>query len=267
MRYTSFLLLPIVLTVLSACQASLPPQAPPVPPVSADQGLNCPTDSEEARLAYNRGVDRTDQANPEEAIQAFRQALALDPMYCDAMVSLGHLLRRQGQSDEAIIWYQRAIEIFPHDPLVRNKLATAYRRQGNFQAAIAEHQWMIRMYADDPEGHFGLGIDYLQMDDCRRALKPLEAAERLYSRNASPLVVDARHALGVAAYKLKDFKKSRYYFEQIYDRFQEDAAVNYALGLCHVFEGQDLDAARKYLRKARQLGATIPAELEREVDL
>lgn len=272
MHYQLLILLSIVLTILSGCQGGLSHQAPAAAPQPATiqnvgQSLHCPTDSEEARLSYNRGMDRANQGDRAEAIQALGKAIALDPAYCDAMVNLGHLLRRQGRLDEAIVWYRKSIEIFPDNPAAHNNLASVYRRQGNFEQAIAEHQWVIRRHADDPEGHFGLGIDYLQMDDYRQALKPLKQAEKLYAHNASPLVIDARHALGVAFYKLQEFEQSRHYFEQIYDRFQDDPGVNYALGLCYAFEGKQLDEARKYLKKAQQLGIEIPDEVERQVDL
>jgi len=83
MHFKALILLPIVLTVLSACQTSsshLSPSASPQPLQNADTSIYCPIESEEARLVYNRGMDRVNQGDPEEAVQALRQAIALDPI-------------------------------------------------------------------------------------------------------------------------------------------------------------------------------------------
>ena len=50
-----------------------------------------------------------------EAIDAFRQAIALQPRFAEAYCNLGNLLLRQGAFDEAIAAYQEAIALKPDD--------------------------------------------------------------------------------------------------------------------------------------------------------
>jgi tetratricopeptide (TPR) repeat protein len=271
-RYKSLVLLAIVLFVLSSYTGRLPHPSQSASPQQEnirvfDQPVYCPTQNEEARLLYNRGLELTSQGNLEAAIQAYRKATELDPIYCDAMDNLGQLFRRLGKLDEAISWYKRSVEVLPNNAVAHQNLAIVYRLQGKLDEAISEHQWLTRIDADDPEGYYGLGTDYLEMNELQLALEHLKRAEQLYAKRSSPLIVDTRHALGVTYYKLKDLGKTRYYFEQIYDQERNDPGVNYTLGLCYFFEAKDLNEARKYLKRAQELGVKIPAELVQKLNL
>jgi len=83
----------------------------------------------------------------------------------------------------------------------------------------------------------------------------------LYRRNASPLLSDAYYLLAVAYYTIAECPKSREYLEIIYPEVKENPNANLLLGICYLEPPQqDTGKARQYLEKARQLGATIPAE-------
>ena len=48
--------------------------------------------------------------SPQEAERRFRQALALDPLYPEALNNLGNALQQQGQLADAVAAYDRAVE-------------------------------------------------------------------------------------------------------------------------------------------------------------
>jgi tetratricopeptide (TPR) repeat protein len=64
------------------------------------------------------------------AIAAYRQALALDPSYTDALHGLAEALAQKGEVDEAISVAHRITEIDPDDVLARTSLSRLYLRKG-----------------------------------------------------------------------------------------------------------------------------------------
>jgi Flp pilus assembly protein TadD len=229
-------------------------------------GVFCPTKNEEAKALYNTGVDLGKADQLEKAAQAYLKAIELDGNYCDAMDNLGQLLRRQGKLDEAVYWYRRSIGVFPNNPAAHGNLAVAYHYQGKMDEAISEYQILLKMNPDDPEGYYGLGTVYSEKGELNLAAQNFLRAEQLYSKLNSPLIADAKNALGMTYYRLRDYGKSRGYLEQIYTQKHDNRQVNYVLGLCHLREG-NITQARVFLKRAQELGIKIPPGVKAEAGL
>ncbi len=221
----------------------------------------CPTRNDAARLCYNKGLTLAGEGNLDEAVKEYTKAINLDANYCDAMDNLGQALRQQGKLDEAIYWYKRSIGILPENTAAHTNLAVAYLYQGKKDAAVSEYQVLLKMNPRDPEGYYGLGNVYLNFKDFSTAAKNFQKAEQLYLELNSPLVSDVHYALGVTYYRMKEYGKSIEYLERSYGSKQNDPRVNYILGLSYLERGNDLARARKYLKRAQELGAKVPAEV------
>jgi tetratricopeptide (TPR) repeat protein len=223
--------------------------------------LFCSTHSDRAAQFYDDALSSERKGKPEDAERLYRQAIELDPAFCDAMDNLGRLLRSQGKLDEAISWYRRSLEILPGNTVARMNLGLAYNLQGKFAEAVAEYETLVRTAPDDPEGSFGLGVCYLDMQRPAEAIPQFEKAEDLYARQSSALVVDARYFLGVSHYGLGECDKARGYFEEVLPSMPDSASTNYYLGLCHLCPGaEDIELARRFLKRAQSLGYDVPAE-------
>ena len=57
---------------------------------------------------------------PDEAQDAYRRALALDPTHADAHVNLGRLLQERGRLEEAVLQYARRFVSYPARPAAFN---------------------------------------------------------------------------------------------------------------------------------------------------
>ena len=224
------------------------------------ESVLCPTRNEAARQSYNKGLELADEGNPDEAVKEYAKAIDLDANYCDAMDNLGQLLRQQGKLDEAIYWYKRSIGVLPANRAARTNLAVAYVHQGKKDAAISEYRILLKMNPLDPEGYYGLETVYLTFKDPGAAAEQFKKAEQHYIDLNSPLVSDAHYALGLTYYEMKEYGKSIDYLERSYSRKQNDPRVDYILGLSYL-EAGNLDRARKYLRRAQELGAKVPQEV------
>jgi len=194
----------------------------------------CPTTNEEARKFYNDALEFERQGKDDEAAAGYLKAIEKDPQYCDAMDNIGQLFRRKGDIDQAISWYKRSLVVKPDNVVAHQDLAVAYRVQGDTVKTLSEYQWLVTNNPNNPEGYYGLGMTYLDLRQTSAAIKALERAAELYQAGSSPYLGDAL----------------------------------YLLGLCYLDPSmRDSGKARNYLMKARQLGATVPPELIREMDM
>src|SRR5260370_502192 len=73
---------------------------------------------------YERGCD-LDEVAPDEARDAYRRALELDPDHADAHVNLGRLLHEAGDARAAAEHYRRAIELTPANVIALFNLGVA----------------------------------------------------------------------------------------------------------------------------------------------
>jgi len=83
----------------------------------------------DAAIAEQRRIARicNDQKNYTEAIGCFHQIIALDPADVDAYESLGDLLMRQHEYDQAVRLYKRLVRLRPNDERVEALQVAAER--------------------------------------------------------------------------------------------------------------------------------------------
>jgi tetratricopeptide (TPR) repeat protein len=114
-----------------------------------DGGVNAPRLSPEKRSVtlasmsrkdelYDRAVDFVAEGNLPDAIQSYREALALDPSFTDALHGLAMAYADQGMFDEAIEHGKRLVELTPDDTLAHTSLSMFYQRKGMIAEAEAE---------------------------------------------------------------------------------------------------------------------------------
>lgn len=84
---------------------------------------------------YGRAVDLVAEGNPEAAVEAYRQALALDDDYADAWEGLSMALADLERWEEAIAAAHRVVELVPDDQLPYTNLSRIYQRAGDVPKA------------------------------------------------------------------------------------------------------------------------------------
>jgi Tetratricopeptide repeat/Glycosyltransferase family 9 (heptosyltransferase) len=102
---------------------------------------------------YNLGNSLADNRQLDEAVTAYRQAIALRPDYLQAVANLGNALTRLGRYHEAIEIYERAIAINPDHPFAHFNMATVLLTLGNFERGWAEHEWRIKAAGSPTDWH------------------------------------------------------------------------------------------------------------------
>ncbi len=85
---------------------------------------------------YNLGIVLGEQGKTDQAIDHYRDAIALRPDYAEAHYNLGRLLVEQGHADEAIEHYEKTVEINPADSEAENNLGVTLFGIGRVDDAI-----------------------------------------------------------------------------------------------------------------------------------
>ena len=92
--------------------------------------------SGDARLHYATGVCLDELGRPDEALQRYDAALALEPNFEDALHNRGLLLARTDRLEQAEINYRRYVALMPLSPRAQGGLADVLIALGRFSDAL-----------------------------------------------------------------------------------------------------------------------------------
>ena len=128
-----------------------------------------------------------------EAEALYRQILAVQPQYADALHLLGVIAHQVGQQQAAIELIDKAIALNPGDAAACSNLGEAYRVLGRMDEAIAAYRRALQLNPNQPEALSNLGnvlrsVGRLEeaIEACRCAidLRPAYAEAHLNLANA-----------------------------------------------------------------------------------
>ncbi len=127
---------------------------------------------------YERGCDLESTA-PDEAAEAYRRALAIDPDHAGAHVNLGRLLHAAGDVGRAEAHYRRAVATSPRDAIAWFNLAVALEDRGRAGEALSAYD---RALVADPgltDAHHNAARLCERLGRRSEALRHLSACHRL----------------------------------------------------------------------------------------
>jgi tetratricopeptide (TPR) repeat protein len=97
-----------------------------------------PNTRQEAEDRYYAALDLMADGKLEEAVTAYKESLAADPTFTEALHGLARALQDLARYDEAIAAAQRIAEIDPDDVLAHTSLSVLYQKKGMIPEAEAE---------------------------------------------------------------------------------------------------------------------------------
>ena len=97
-----------------------------------------------------------DPAQWQDAIEAYRRVVAIDPTYAAAWNNLGLLLHRLGRHDEADAAYRQALEQDPRCCEAAYNLGSLHEDRGAIEDAIGDYRRALELSPDYADAHFNL---------------------------------------------------------------------------------------------------------------
>jgi tetratricopeptide (TPR) repeat protein len=87
---------------------------------------------------YYAALDHVAAGEQEAALSAYKESLAADPTFTEAMHGMARILQDLGRLDEAIAVAKQIEEIDPDDTLAHTSLSVLYQKKGMIPEAEAE---------------------------------------------------------------------------------------------------------------------------------
>jgi len=120
-----------------------------------------------------------DNGKNDEAVSEYRKVLQSDPDHVDAHCNLGCTLAAQGKTAEAMAELQEALRLRPSDASTRCNLGNLLLEQGKLDEAAAEYRTALRSKPGSPEIHSNLGAVLALQGRRQEAMDEFNEALRL----------------------------------------------------------------------------------------
>ncbi|HLK63230.1 MAG TPA: tetratricopeptide repeat protein [Bryobacteraceae bacterium] len=147
------------------------------------------TGAAQTRLWHFRNLGKAFYENPttqKQAVDEFRQALALAPDSPREQVNYGLALLRAGEVDAGIAELEKVQKAAPKIPHTWFNLGVTFQKQGEFDRAFAQFEGMLQLVPKEPVSHYHLGALLKLKGDNAGAIKEFETARDLNPRLAAP---------------------------------------------------------------------------------
>jgi tetratricopeptide (TPR) repeat protein len=112
----------------------------------------------------------------EEEIEAYKQAIMINPDFALVHNNLGAAYGRSGKYEEAIESLKQAIRIDPDHVKAHNNLGITYSELGKYEEAIESYKQAIRIDPDSADVHYNLACCYSLLGNANKALESLGKA-------------------------------------------------------------------------------------------
>jgi tetratricopeptide (TPR) repeat protein len=159
--------------------------------------------------------------NYKNAIDLFKKAILVDPLFTDAMDNLAVCYRRIGDVDNAIYYYKKSLKIIPNNRLALSNLGTAYLHINDFNKAVETYNFLLVNVDQNnkesekmkkllkAEPYYGLAQAYYKMEKYDKSKKySMIAAEVWKENNLVDYRQDALYFNALSEYFLGNEKKA-----------------------------------------------------------
>jgi tetratricopeptide (TPR) repeat protein len=147
----------------------------------------------EAKQHFAEGVQFTKTRHYQAAIEAYQQAIALNPGLAEAHHELAFALYKLGKFKESIASSQQAIKLNPGNADTYRNLGLADSGLQRWKEAIAAFGQALKITPDDATTHYLLGLAFRHNDQLDLAIEAFKKAVKL-----NPDLAAAHYELGMA---------------------------------------------------------------------
>ncbi len=166
--------------------------------------------TENARIAYlNMGNILDDTMHYDEAVEAYKKALAISPKEEDVLINLGLSYKHGGKPELAVSSWKKAAELNPQNPAPLLATAGYYYENGFFDLAEEQYRTVISRWPSLQEPHYKMAMIYHKKNQLDYALSAYKRAAEIDEKTEM-----GRKSLINIAYITADQKESDANFDE-----------------------------------------------------
>ena len=176
----------------------------------------------------------------DEALKAFKKALAFDPQNSTAQTYIGKLNLAKGNTFEAIKAFKTLVQSQPSSVDAHMNLANAYLQDKQYSESEKELKMAARLDPTNPLPNYTLGLQYTNTNR-------LTEAENLFLKvkSGSPNDGNVYYALGTLYNKQGKYEDAAKNLEKSLSLKKNFPAANYELGVAYNALGRSEDAQKQ----------------------
>lgn len=190
---------------------------------------------------YLLGCFLLDTSELDEAIRAFREAIEVKLDFLPAYLNLGVALKQKENFAGAEAAYRRALEIAPDTVNAHYNLGVLLHEQDAFEAAEGAFREAIRLEPGHIEASYNLGISIDKQHRTREAVEVYETMLAL-----APSHADLRNNLGLALQDLGDLRRALDYFGRAIAIDPNHGEAHFNRAVVHLLQGELGDGWDEY---------------------
>ncbi len=192
---------------------------------------------------YNFGIVLSEAGDTDQAIDHYRQAVALRSDYAEAHYNLGRLLVEQGRLDDAIAHYEKAVDINPADPEAQNNLGVTLFGIGRIEDAIVHYQKALEIQPDYAEASCNLANALITKGDFDGAIARYRVCVA-----AVPDQAEAQYNLASALLRKGHTDEAIAHYQTVLQLQPESADAHSNLGSALLAKGRAHEAVAEYIK-------------------
>jgi tetratricopeptide (TPR) repeat protein len=179
---------------------------------------------------------------PDQAIEAYQQAAALEPKDPEPRLSAGSLLEKENRFADAEQEYKRALAIEPGSFDTLTAIASLYLREQRFVDAEQILDKMIAMHPEDLSARLQLGRTLLILEKYDDAIADLLIAQKLDPGNSL-----VQHDLGHLYMQSKKYDQAEALYRSMVAAEPNNAQLHHYLGVALLRQRKYADAQQELL--------------------
>ncbi len=163
---------------------------------------------------YNKAVQLHLSGKLSEAIQAYKEALEVNPALAEAHSNLGLIFNQQHNYAQALSEFRKALAVNPKDAITYNGIGAALRAEHDLLGAIKNWQTAVSLDPKLATAHYNLGTAYEIQKDYDKALGSYRMA------------VKNDYRLGEAYYRMGLILERKKHSDEAAEQFKEALKVS-----------------------------------------
>jgi len=187
------------------------------------------------------------ERQPEQAIAAYRRAIAADPAHLDRYEDLISLLLYQHRTADALITVNQALKIAPNDSRAWVWKGNVDLHRHDYKTAMESYMHAVELDKENPDARFGVAGAYYVTGQTEAAMSECKAGISRFP-NDTRFYVSYAEMLLTSPDAIKQHAQARDLLEKALKLSPQSAQAYYLLGQIALEEGQLKEAEEDLLR-------------------